>query len=172
MRTSHARKQTELPPFHTLVAERVIDHATPRSLAESLWEDHGIDLFRCLPREWVVSVLTELVRRTVARRRSDAVHVEYEGTSDVTGLPVGACRMVVKGDYWAQRWLVNGQWRQTRELTTDDLSWLIDSYRKVESEAQMHITFFRHCMSLAAEYRVERLGDLEKRGISLEQDGE
>lgn len=174
MSTSDATNLPEIPPFSELVEERLAEHKTPRSVAESIWEEYGATLFDLLPDEWVVGVLTEAVRRIVGRDRSQAVHVEYaeSGRNTDTGIPAGACRMVLREDYWAKRWLVDGQWRQTRELRPADLEWLVASYAKVASEANAHAEFLEHCLALAKKHGVKKLGELEKRGVSLDQEGE
>ena len=149
-------------------AKLVEEHAhlaEPRAIARALWSSFGASLFEMFDPEWIVTLLSEQVRRVINRDRSGSIRV-VSGHASRTG-GVGSCRVAIGGDYWAKRWLVDGKYVATRDLTVGHLEWLIRDRTKVSEQARAQVLFFETNLALARRHRVKSLGDLERKGVEL-----
>lgn len=160
---------TEIEDFALIVreyAERDDIRHHPTAIAEAILEDDP-NIFSKLPHSTRVRILKEAVSdhysstpRVSSGIRSQRVRVEGEHEPRI--------RISAGGQgAWDVRWKVGETYLQTRELSKSDLEYLIRDRNQHRIALAAQMKWLMSCLSMAREYAVDNLGQLEKRGVKL-----
>lgn len=136
---------------------------SPRTIAQAIWDEHGIEVFRLVPEAWLVSLLAEHVRGYVSKQRSKSI----KSVRDYANNRVVGTRIALAGDYWSKRWLVNGLYIETRNLSISNIEHLITERYKIADTMHAQIDFLTANLELARRNGASTLGELEQKGIQL-----
>lgn len=148
--------------FENLVKD-YSDRGDLDAIVNAIWEDHGPEIFRLFGDEWALSLLRYRLRQYFHNERRSSFRTIWA----MEGNPVGVPRMAIGGDYWASRWLVDGEYKELRGLTVAEAKMLAGEYAERAAQNRAFQTFFEESAALALKHKVKTLGGLEKKGIDL-----
>lgn len=139
----------------------------PLELAEKLLDE--------APRETLVHWLARQLRidGPVATGRRKFFEPEVEEIIPENGTAIVYARMVLNlakrplAEQYGQVWYVNGVERETRELTAADVTHMIDNRKKAARYTFFQAEFLSAVLALMKKHKVQVLGELEEKGISL-----
>ncbi len=131
-----------------------------------LWSKYGFGVFEELGEETARSLLRKTVSQHI--RITTKAHVLY--TSVERGSSEPRLRMhldLAGGAYWSSVWMVGGNERQTRDLTPQDLDWLISDRRLRARRTLLQVKWLEAVRDLAKAHKAKTLRDLEVNGVNL-----
>lgn len=150
-------------PWTPLITEAREHHGLRSSTDIAEWMCGQIN-WSALDHRSRVALLTYAVGRnprgSKEQRRSVFGQLSQEGSSEAV------MRMAVDPSVWDMEWAEVG-YKETRQLTPADLEVLIMAYKTRAVRNLLRVKWFVAVQALAKKHKVQKLGQLEDRGIAL-----
>lgn len=164
-----AQVEAARPHLRELIRE-VAEQGTARSnraIAEHLLEQDA-NLLALIPWDEQVRVLADFVKTVLARDRQTGGGFQTQRMT-VGDSQEAVLRISLAGTaYWSALWNIGGVLKETRDLTTKDVEWLIRDRRQRAGELIAQVKWLEVVRDFARTHQVrDTLGELEAKGLDL-----